>query len=71
LFIEASAAVGKSTTASYIAGSLHIPLLDLAKVAVGTGSLKALLLDVTGIGDPLQLFHTGKLPIIIDALDEG
>jgi hypothetical protein len=71
LFIKASAAVGKSTIAQHLSHNRRIPLLDLSKVPVSTGSLKALLFDVAGIGDPLQAFHAGKLPIIVDALDEG
>jgi hypothetical protein len=71
LFIKASAAVGKSTIANHLANTLQIPLLDLARVPVSTGSLKALLLDVSGLGNPLEAFHAGRLPIIVDALDEG
>src|ERR1043166_5340007 len=71
LFIKASAAVGKSTIAQRLSHALQVPLLDLSKVPVSTGSLKALLLDVSGAGDPLQAFHAGELPIVIDALDEG
>src|SRR5260370_1799142 len=71
IFIKASAAVGKSTIANHIANALKIPLLDLSQVPVSTGSLKGLLLDVSGVGDPLKAFHAGELPIIVDALDEG
>lgn len=71
IMIEAGAAVGKSTIANFLSGSLNIPILDLAKVPVSTGSLKGLLLDVKGVGDPIAAFHAGKLPIIVDALDEG
>ena len=71
IFIKASAAVGKSTIANYLSGKLGIPLLDLASIPVSTGSLKALLLDVSGAANPIKAFHAGRLPIIIDALDEG
>ena len=71
IFVKASAAVGKSTIANHLASSLGIPLLDLAKVPVSTGSLKALLLDISGGGAPIKSFHSGRLPIIIDAIDEG
>ncbi len=70
MLIEASAAVGKSTIAGYLSSSLNIPLLDLAKIPVSTGSLKALLLDIPD-KNILKDFHTGKVPIIVDALDEG
>lgn len=71
IFVEAAAAVGKSTIASHLSGSRNIPLLDLARVPVSTGSLKALLMDVGGFNDPIAAFHAGQLPIIVDALDEG
>jgi hypothetical protein len=71
IFVKASAAVGKSTIANYLSKSLGAPLLDLSKIPVSTGSLKALLLDVSGAGNPIKSFHSGKLPIVIDALDEG
>jgi hypothetical protein len=48
-----------------------LPVLDLARVPVATGSLRALSAAFTGPGDPLQAFHKGELPVIIDALDEG
>lgn len=71
IFIKASAAVGKSTIANHLSSLLRIPLLDLAKVPVSTGSLKALLLDISGAGNQINAFHRGKLPIIVDAIDEG
>jgi hypothetical protein len=71
IFIKALAAVGKSTIANHLSGLLGIPLLDLAKVPVSTGSLKALLLDITGAGNQIKSFHSGRLPIIVDAIDEG
>ena len=71
LFVEASAAVGKSTMARYLSASLMVPLLDLAEVPVSTGSLKSLISDLSGEGDPVNAFHAGQVPIIIDALDEG
>ncbi len=40
-------------------------------VRVATGSLRALSAAFTGPRDPLQAFHKGELPVIIDALDEG
>ena len=60
LFIKASAAVGKSTIAQHLSHNRRIPLLDLSKVPVSTGSLKALLFDVAGIGDPLQMCNTDR-----------
>lgn len=70
VFIEAPAAVGKSTMARYLSSSRNAPLLNLAQVAVATGSLKSLVSDLPG-SNPIEAFHAGKLPIIIDALDEG
>lgn len=70
IFVEASAAVGKSTMAHYLSAFQNAPLLDLAIVPVSTGSLKSLVSDLDG-DDPIAAFHAGTLPIVIDALDEG
>jgi hypothetical protein len=71
VFIEASAAVGKSTMANYLSASRRAPLLNLAEVPVSTGSLLALVSGLPYPPDPVQAFHRGDLPLIIDALDEG
>jgi hypothetical protein len=73
LFIEASAAVGKSTLSRQLSATLKAPILDLAKVPVTTGSLRILLTDLEAAdkSDPVAAFHEGKIPVIIDALDEG
>ena len=71
LFIEAGAAVGKSTMANQLSAVRNLPMLNLADVPVATGSLRALISDLQGTEDPIQTFHAGKLPVIIDALDEG
>ncbi len=72
IFVAASAAVGKSTIASHLSATLQVPILDLSKVPVSTGSLKALLLDISGgPRSSLDAFHAGELPIIVDGLDEG
>ena len=72
LFVSAPAAVGKSSTATYISSERNIPVLDLARVMVASGSLSGIL----GSSFPseiaaLDMFNKGSLPIIIDALDEG
>ena len=69
IFIRAPAAVGKSITARFLSAQRNLPLLDLANVAVGTGSLQGLLTDYARDGQ--NAFHDGKLAIVIDALDEG
>ncbi len=69
IFIEAPAAVGKSTVARFLSASRRTPLLDLARVPVATGSLKALISDLGD--DAIERFHGGKLPVIVDAIDEG
>ena len=73
IFIEASAAVGKSTLARQVSATLKAPILDLAKVPVSNGSLHTLLteLEAADKSDPVAAFHEGKIPVIIDALDEG
>ena len=70
ILLKASAAVGKSTLARYISSACSAPLLDLSVVPVSTGTLKALVLDLKG-DEPINNFHAGKVPIIVDALDEG
>jgi hypothetical protein len=73
IFIEASAAVGKSTFAKQLSATLSAPMLDLAKVSVSAGSLRALLagLEADDKSDPVAAFHEGRVPVIVDALDEG
>ena len=73
IFIEASAAAGTSTLAKQVSATLKAPILDLAKVPVSTGSLHTLLTDLEAAdkSDPVAAFHDGKIPVIIDALDEG
>ena len=48
-------------------------MLDLAKVPVSAGSLHTALTDLEAAdkSDPVAAFHEGKIPVIIDALDEG
>ncbi len=73
IFIEASAAAGKSTLARQLSATLKIPVLDLAKVPVAAGSLNTLLavLEAADNSDPVAAFHEGRIPVIVDALDEG
>ena len=67
VFVQAPAAVGKSITAKYIASANGVPMLDLAKVPVGTDSLRGMI----GNDAALEAFRTGDLPIIVDSIDEG
>lgn len=69
VFVKAPAAVGKTITAQYLSARRNAPLLDLAEVAVGTGSFQGLLSEY--FEDGREAFHRGELPIVIDALDEG
>lgn len=71
VLIRASAAVGKSTIARALSSARDVPILDLATTAVATGSLKGLLSDLRNGSNPVDAFHLGDLPIIVDALDEG
>ncbi|MDE2604067.1 MAG: hypothetical protein KGL62_17130 [Bradyrhizobium sp.] len=73
LFIEASAAVGKSTLSRQLSATLKAPILDLAIVPVTAGSLHTSLteLEAADKSDPVAAFHEGRIPVIIDALDEG
>jgi hypothetical protein len=72
LLVEASAAVGKTTFANALAARLGAPLLDLGTTAVSTESLRGLLGgDLIHPVDADEQFTSGRLPIIVDALDEG
>ncbi|WP_230629328.1 hypothetical protein [Sphingomonas sp. Leaf37] len=71
VLIRASAAVGKSTIAHALSASRQVPVLDLSQTAVATGSLAGLLSDLRNGVSATEAFHAGRLPIIIDALDEG
>jgi hypothetical protein len=69
VFVRAPAAVGKSITAQYLSAKRNAPLLDLAEVPVGTGSIQGLVAEYHSAG--ITAFHRGELPIVVDALDEG
>ena len=71
ILIRASAAVGKTTLARALSAERSIPILDLAKVPVATGSLGGILNDFQGALPAIQAFHAGTIPILVDALDEG
>ena len=71
ILIRASAAVGKSTLGRALSAAREIPILDLATIPVATGSLVGILNHFRGASDPVDAFHEAKLPIIVDALDEG
>lgn len=72
IFVEASAAVGKSVTAQYLSSARNVPLLNLAEVPVSTHSLVGLIqADFPNAAEAVPDFHAGRLPLIIDALDEG
>jgi len=70
ILVAASAAVGKSTMASQLSALSGTPLLNLANVTVAEQALLGMLSgDMTGDGK--AEFYQGRLPIIVDALDEG
>jgi hypothetical protein len=74
VFVEASAAIGKTTIAKFMSAVLNVSILDLSKVPVATGSFKALIQELKGQNiatDSVSAFHAGRCPIIIDAMDEG
>lgn len=72
IFIEAPAAVGKSTLANCLSASFNIPVLDLGRVRVSVGSLPGIITgDFTNAAQAQAAFHRGELPMIVDALDEG
>jgi hypothetical protein len=71
ILVRASAAVGKTTIARALSAERGVPILDLAKVPVATGSLSGILNDFHGDTPAIQAFHAGNLPLLVDALDEG
>lgn len=70
VFLAAPAAVGKSTAAKALSAETNAPLLDLATVPVGAGSLRGLLTAAYGPA-AIDTFLRGDLPVVIDAIDEG
>ena len=71
ILIRASAAVGKTTLARALSHERKIPVLDLAKVPVATGSLTGILSNFRGPTSAIEAFHAGTVPLLVDALDEG
>jgi len=70
IFLEAPAAVGKSTVADRISASRDVPILNLAKVRVSTGALAGIInADYPDPTAAQAAFHRGELPLIIDALE--
>src|SRR5690349_9149446 len=62
IVVRASAAVGKTTIARALSAERRIPILDLAKIPVATGSLIGILNDFKGDTPPIDAFHSGGLP---------
>jgi hypothetical protein len=75
MIVSAAGAVGKSTLARQIAQRKKAPLWDLAQAAaVGNNSLVGQLTASFGIelfGNVSSMLKTGKLFIVVDALDEA
>ncbi|MGW8570607.1 hypothetical protein [Streptomyces niveus] len=74
LLITAPAAVGKSTAASFISGTLRAPVLDLSKLQVGDATLEGSLAKSLGIrnnADFSQDLLDSRATLLIDALDEA
>lgn len=71
VFIEAPAAVGKSTLARHLAARTASPLLDLSRVRVSTASLAGLLATITNPIQAREELSAGRLGVIVDALDEA
>ena len=77
IFVQAPAAVGKTITARHISSLVNAPILDLATIGLGGASPDgaigrfALYGGVRDRNRAIDEFLGGKLPIIIDALDEG
>jgi hypothetical protein len=70
VLISSPAAVGKSTVARYLSAKSNAPVLDLSETKVSTHALAGFFGPELSAEDAHQ-FHAGRLPLIIDALDEG
>lgn len=70
ILISSPAAVGKSTAARYLSAMANAPLLDLSETKVSTHALAGFFGPELAKDDADE-FHAGRLPLIIDALDEG
>lgn len=72
ILISSPAAVGKTAAAQYLAATRRQPFLDLARVHVSTNALVGLITtDITRPANALDELHSGRLTVIVDALDEG
>lgn len=73
VLLSASAAVGKSAAAAYIAATRHGLLMDLAQLQVGHGTVAGTLVNALGASEGSAFFERlgqGKDLLVLDALDE-
>jgi hypothetical protein len=74
IIISAAGAVGKSALASYISNQKNALLWDLGKQDLGDSVVKGTLLEIFGFKNTpnaVKLIEEGKLPVIVDAIDEA
>lgn len=74
VLLSAPGAMGKSAAARAIATTLNCPLVDLARLRVGSNSLTGLLTQVLGWGQAptfIQALQAGTATLVLDGLDEA
>lgn len=74
LLVTAPGAMGKSAAAEALAAAIHAPLIDLARVPIGSDSLTGLLTRVLGweqAPDFVKKLRHGDAALILDSLDEA
>lgn len=74
LLVTAPGAMGKSSAARAIASISRAPLIDLAKLPIGSDSLTGLLTRVLGWGQApgfVERLRSGRASLVLDSLDEA
>ena len=74
VLITAPGAMGKSAAARAISERLNVPLIDVARLPVGSHSLTGLLTQVlafTPAASYVQALRAGKASLVLDGLDEA
>jgi hypothetical protein len=74
LLVTAPGAMGKSVTAAATAALLNAPLIDLAKLPIGSDSLTGLLTRVLGWRQAPEFvtsLQNGQASLVLDSLDEA
>ena len=74
LLVTAPGAMGKSAAAKSLAATIDAPLIDVARLTVGSDSLTGLLSRVLGFTQAAKFVHSlqqGQASLVLDSLDEA